>query len=114
MSMRSSAEQGLEAVLRLAGLYGGVTVRTIYEIIRLFNGHPAVGRSADEFYALGMAGKFFDDARDVVEDYATGSPNILLAMLTENAAERACILQRLRLGEPVGMRWVKENCPETH
>src|SRR5205085_6572045 len=36
----------------------GLAVRMCYEVIRIFNDHPLSQRCSDQFYAIGMAGKF--------------------------------------------------------
>jgi len=97
----------------LAELDSGLTLQTIYEIIRLFNGHQYRPECARQFFALGMAGKFLDDIRDMVDDVAAGDPNLLYALTLANDQDQAALAAALRDGTRITMWWWSRNCRAT-
>ncbi|MGW5151868.1 hypothetical protein [Rhodococcus koreensis] len=99
--------------LRLVERDSGMTLRTVYEIIRLFNGHRSHPGCARQFFDVGMAGKFLDDIRDMVDDVAAGDPNLLYSLAAENHRERDVLEAAMEKGEPIDLWWWANNCPCT-
>ena len=91
----------------------GLTLLTMYEIIRLFNGHQYRADCARQFFALGMAGKFLDDIRDMADDVAAGDPNLLFALTLANERDRAALEAALQDGTRITMWWWSRNCRTT-
>jgi hypothetical protein len=86
---------------------------TVYNVIRLFNGHPFHQRCAEEFSNLGMAGKFLDDMADYADDVQSRNPNLLDALAAEQPGELATARSALAVGEPITMQWWRKHCPTT-
>jgi hypothetical protein len=104
---------GFEATLRLARYDSGRTLIAMYDIIRLFNGHGAHRQCADEFFAIGMAGKFFDDLRDVADDVSGGSPNLMYAFTAEHPVEGQVLAEALSRQHQFTLEWWSANCPSS-
>jgi hypothetical protein len=102
---------GFEATVRLVEYDSGRTLLTVYDIIRLFNGHRPHPRCASEFFALGMAGKFLDDLRDMVDDVVAGNPNLLHALTCENEEEKGMLEAALRNRVHITLGWWSRHCP---
>jgi len=101
-------------VLKLVEFDSGTTLRMEYDIIRLFHGHPVRPEVSDEFFALGMAGKFLDDMGDYRKDVERGSPNLLHALVSEHESERLRAESALAAGESITMEWWSRNCEVTY
>lgn len=99
--------------LRLVERDSGMTLQTVYEIIRIFNGHRPHPGCARQFFGLGMAGKFLDDMRDMVDDVGAGDPNLLYSIAAENHREQEVLEAAMREGESIDLWWWAENCPST-
>jgi hypothetical protein len=99
--------------MRLVERDSGLTLQSIYEIIRLFNGHRQDPEISRQFFAIGIAGKFLDDIRDMADDVAAGDPNLLYALTTANEREHAVLGTALRAGTPVTISWWARHCPVT-
>jgi hypothetical protein len=102
---------GFDATLRLSRYDSGRTLIAIYDIIRLFNGHEPHQRCAEEFYAIGMAGKFFDDLRDVTDDVSGSSPNLMHAFTAEHPEESQVLADALSQQCQLTLQWWSRNCP---
>jgi hypothetical protein len=107
----AKARVGFNAAVRLVEYDSGQTLLTVYHIIRLFNDHQPHPQCADEFFALGMAGKFLDDLRDMVDDVRAGSPNLLHALASENDEENAELEAALRSRVHITLGWWSRHCP---
>ncbi|MFJ8713828.1 hypothetical protein ACIRD9_11670 [Streptomyces violaceus] len=99
--------------LKIARMDSGLTLRTIYEIIRRFNGHRPDQDCAEQFFALGMAGKFLDDMRDMVDDVSAGEPNLLYSLTASNERDLGVLQGALRQGRPITTWWWQEHCPNS-
>jgi hypothetical protein len=110
----AKAGGGLAATVRVVEFDSGEVLRTVYHLIRLFNGHPYHQPCAEEFRNLGLAGKFLDDMADYTADVESGSPNLLDALAAERPADLAAARSALAAGELVTMRWWREHCPATY
>jgi hypothetical protein len=102
---------GFEITVKLVEHDSGRALLTIYEIIRLFNGHEANTQCANEFFALGMAGKFFDDLRDMADDVAAGVPNLLHSLASESEEERLALEAALQDQAEINLWWWSDHCP---
>jgi hypothetical protein len=109
----ATSQVGFEATVRLVEHDSGRTLQTVYNIIRLFNGHQTHPQCESEFFALGMAGKFIDDLRDMVDDVAAGDPNLLHSLTYENQDERAVLEAALRSRDPITLGWWSRHCPSS-
>jgi hypothetical protein len=105
---------GFATTLRLVEFDSGRALRTMYHLIRLFNRQPYHKECAEEFYNLGMAGKFLDDMADYTDDVRSANPNLLHALATEEPADLVAAQSSLEAGEPITMRWWSEHCPVTY
>jgi hypothetical protein len=105
---------GFAVTVRLVEFDSGASLRTAYHLIRLFNRQPIHHPCADEFYHLGMAGKFLDDMADYVDDVRFGNPNLLHAMAAEDGSNASAARAALLAGEPITMRWWAQHCPATY
>jgi len=101
------------AVLKLVEYDSGRSMLAAYEIIRLFHGHQQHQACAHQFFALGMAGKFLDDFRDVAADVASGNPNLLYALTSEHEGEKQALEAALRERRHIALRWWRRHCPES-
>jgi hypothetical protein len=99
------------ATVRLVERDSGLALKTMYDIIRLFNGHRQHPECARQFFALGMAGKFLDNVRDMADDVAAGDPNLLHALTFENQRERAVLATAMRDRRRITLSWWSQNCP---
>ncbi|WP_433684715.1 hypothetical protein [Nocardia sp. CA-119907] len=99
--------------LRLAEQDSGMTLRTCYEIIRLFNDHRSHPECARQFYGIGMAGKFLDDIRDMVDDVTAGEPNLLHSLVAGHARERVAVEEALASRTRIDLSWWQRTCPDT-
>lgn len=102
---------GFDATVRMAEYDSGRALLATYEIIRQFNGHRPHPQCASEFFALGMAGKFFDDLRDMADDVAAGLPNLLHALTSENEEEGGVLEAALRDEVRITLGWWSRYCP---
>jgi hypothetical protein len=105
------ARVGFDATVRLVEYDSGRALLAAYEIIRRFNGHSPHPQCESEFFALGMAGKFFDDLRDMADDVAAGLPNLLHALTSENEKERGILEAALRDQVRITLSWWSRYCP---
>jgi hypothetical protein len=101
------------AVKRMVEFDSGKVLSTVYDVIRLFNGHPVHRPCAEEFHDLGMAGKFLDDMADYADDVKSRSPNLLDALAAEQPREFAMARSAIAVGEPITMQWWRYHCPTT-
>ncbi|MEU4587784.1 class 1 isoprenoid biosynthesis enzyme [Kitasatospora aureofaciens] len=92
----------------------GTVLLMIYHIMRMFCGHPLSNQCAKEFYMMGMAGKYCDDIADLREDFGTNSPNLFLALASENPKELSELQGRLEQQQEVNCFWLSRNCPLTY
>jgi len=106
--------EGLSAAVRVVEFDSGEALRTVYHLIRLFNGHPFHESCAEQFRRLGLAGKYQDDMADYTADITSGSPNLLDAVAALWPEELTAARSAVAAGETVTQRWWREHCPRTH
>lgn len=92
----------------------GMTLRTAYQVIRLFNGHPHDAACEEQFRLLGVCGKFMDDLSDYRADVSGGNANLLRAFLNEDEGERAVAAEALQGDLLLTPSWWGTNCPRTY
>jgi len=91
----------------------GTVLGIMYDLIRIFNGHPYHEHCALEFRNLGLAGKFLDDMADYADDVRHENPNLLDALAATRAEEFASARSALASGTLITARWWRDNCPAT-
>ncbi|MFI0776256.1 hypothetical protein [Streptomyces sp. NPDC021212] len=92
----------------------GTVLLMIYQIIRIFCGHPFSRQCADQFYRMGIAGKYCDDIADLREDFGANNPNLFLAIAQENTEELSVLQGRLGRRQEADCSWLSGNCPKTY
>lgn len=92
----------------------GMSLRTAYQVIRLFNDHPETPACEEQFRLLGVCGKLMDDLSDYRADAVDGTPNALRAFLNEEPGERAVANAALQSDTLLTPLWWQENCPRTY
>lgn len=102
----------IESTVKLVEYDSGRAMQTVCDMIRLFNDHQPDPRCAQQFFAVGMAGKFFDDFRDVAEDADGGMPNLLYAYASAHRETRAELDRALQNRVRVTLRWFSRHDPE--
>jgi hypothetical protein len=105
---------GLDTARAAVEIDSGMTLRTAYHIIRVFNGHPVDRACEEQFRLLGVGGKFMDDLSDFRADVAAGGPNLLWCFLREDHRERDVAVAALDAAEPLTPHWWNQNCPRTY
>lgn len=99
--------------LDLAKYDSGLAFMAMYDIIRIFNCHPYDQACAEQFYAVGMAGKFLDDLVDLAVDRMSGVPNLVLSLVAEEKEERAIVEQALAENIALDLHWWSQHCSRT-
>jgi hypothetical protein len=99
--------------LALAEYDSGRAFMAMYEIIRMFNCHPYDRACAEQFYAVGMSGKFLDDLADLAADYASGVPNLVLSLAASETGERIIVEQALAEHATLDLYWWSQRCSRT-
>jgi hypothetical protein len=104
----------LHSTVELVELDSGLTVVTVYDIIRSLNGHGHNVECREQFRAVGMAGKFLDDIRDVAEDVHADLPNLFYASTAPHSVERHALTRAIRRHQTLSMGWLASNCPSSY
>jgi hypothetical protein len=107
-------ERDLDSTTALVELDSGLTLVTVYDIIRILNGHRHNVECSKQFRAVGMAGKFLDDVRDVAEDVRADVPNLFYAATAQSAQERDALVRAIRQQDTLSMHWLASNCPSSY
>jgi hypothetical protein len=107
-------KRDLDSTTYLVELDSGLTLLTVYDIIRILNGHGHDFECRNQFRAVGMAGKFLDDLRDVAEDVRADLPNLFYASTAGSLQERSILAGAIRREDALSMNWLGSNCPTSY
>jgi hypothetical protein len=110
---RFSDSGRFDDALALATYDSGLAFTAMYEIIRIFNCHPYDRACAEQFYAVGMSGKFLDDLADLAADCASGAPNLVLSLAARDTEERIIVEQALAERATLDLFWWSQRCSRT-
>lgn len=103
-----------EEIYKAVQLDNGLWLRSLMEVICLFNEHDFQEAVLENFYAFGMVGKLADDMVDLVRDFNRGRPNLLYALICQNEAELANFQYALENRTRLTQDWWFNSCPRTY
>jgi hypothetical protein len=107
-------EWHFDEVLASAEFDSGILLRTMLEISALFNGHGLANGTLEDFYGLGMAGKFADDMIDLVRDIKVGVPNLVYALVQQNTSELSALEAGIQSHARLNSAWWQLHCPASY
>ena len=107
-------KRDLDSTNDLVELDSGLTLLTVYNIIRILNGHRHHIECHNQFRAVGIAGKFLDDIRDVAEDVRADLPNLFYASTAASLQERCNLAGAIRRQDTLSMSWLGSACPSSY
>ena len=84
------------------------------EVVCLFNAHELESTILDDYYLLGMAGKFVDDMADLLLDREKGYLNLLNALLCQTPTELEAFQLAVHQKKQRDAFWWEEYCPDTY
>jgi hypothetical protein len=102
------------AILKGIEIDSGIQLRSMLEVVGLFNGHQPHEEVQRNFYALGMAGKFADDKVDLVRDISKNRPNLLYALISQNEAKLSALETAIEGKKRLDVDWWNKHCPDTY
>jgi hypothetical protein len=103
-----------EAMLHAAALDSGGLLVALAHVVALFHNEDPADDLLDQFSCVGVNGKLADDVIDFPLDLASGRPNMLLALATDDEMEHARALSLPGRGRPMSTRWWQQNCPRAY
>jgi hypothetical protein len=103
-----------DAMLRAAALDSGGLLVALARVVALFHGDDPTDDLLNQFSCLGVNGKLADDVIDFPLDLASGRPNMLLALASEDEAEHARAMSRAGAPRPMTTGWWQRNCPHAY
>jgi len=115
LNLKTARQSGqFEDILTVAHIDNGGWLRVVMEVVRLFNAHELESTVLDDYYLLGMAGKFADDMADLLQDIDKGYLNLLYALLCQTPAELEVFQFAVRQKKLLDTSWWSKHCPTTY
>jgi len=111
---RKEHEWQFAEVLDSAHFDSGTMVRAMLETVALFNGHPPADGGLEEFYEVGMIGKFADDMIDLERDIRLGAPNLVYALVQQHPFELHALEAGIQSHDRRNSAWWQRSCPITY
>lgn len=111
---RTQHEWQFTEVLASAQFDSGTMVRAMLELVALFHGHPLAEGALEEFYEVGMVGKFADDMVDLGRDIRLGAPNLVYALVQQHPAELRALKTGSQSHERRNSAWWQRSCPTAY
>jgi len=101
--------ENLQRVIEIDSWWLSYTMETV----ALFNGYSLSPEARDDFYKLGLIGKFADDMYDLPADLRNRQINLLHSLVRQNTAEKDCLYEAAKESKRLDVGWWRVHCPIT-
>lgn len=108
-SREDACFENVQRVMEVDSVWLSYTMETV----ALFNGHSLSPEARDDFYKLGLIGKFADDMYDLPSDLRTNQVNLLHSLIRQNTAEKDCLYEAAKESKRLDVEWWLAHCPIT-
>lgn len=101
------------AALKAAQIDTGIWLRAMMDLVAIFNGLAMNADAHEEFYWLGMVGKFADDMVDISRDVAQQRLNLIHMLIQQQNDELPHLYSAFENKVRLNARWWNDHCPKT-
>ena len=111
--VRARGANDFDAALTAAQIDTGIWLAAVIDLVAMFNGNAMEADAREEFYWLGMVGKFADDMVDISRDVAQKRLNLIHMLIQQQSDELANLYTAIDNKVRLSAKWWKERAPKT-